>query len=122
MTPTEYLDTAKAKIGIQSDYELAKRLEIPNANIPGMRRGTRHIPLDVAYKLAIILEIDPAQVVAELEAERETNPARADFWRSFLSRAAVLAVTLACTLAWSFSGTCAAGPGAGLFGSRRKCA
>ena len=81
MTPTEYLDAAKTKIGITSDYELSKRLNIHRGWIPAIRRSERHIPLDVAYKLAIILELDPAQVVAELEAERETNPARADFWR-----------------------------------------
>lgn len=37
MTPTEYIDAAKEKMGLSSDYELAKRLGIPNANLPGMR-------------------------------------------------------------------------------------
>lgn len=65
MTPSEYLDATKAQMAIQSDYALAKRLEIPTANIPAMRRGERHVPLDVAYKIAIALQLDPAAVVAD---------------------------------------------------------
>lgn len=103
MTPTEYLDAAKEKMGLSSDYELAKRLGIPNANLPGMRRGERNIPLDVAFKLAITLELDPAQVVADLEAQREKNPKRREFWSGFIQRAAVVAA-LVCTLGLSFSG------------------
>lgn len=102
MTPTEYLDAAKEKMGLSSDYELAKRLGIPNANLPGMRRGERNIPLDVAFKLAITLELDPAQVVADLEAQREKNPKRREFWSGFIRRAAAV-VVLACTLALNFS-------------------
>jgi len=77
------------------------------------------MPLDVAYKLAIILEIDPAQVVAELEAEREKNPTRQAFWRSFLSRAALLIVTAACTLALNSSGGHMAAQAGGFSGFRR---
>jgi anti-sigma-K factor RskA len=104
MTPTEYLDAAKAKMGVESDYELAKRLEIPNANIPPMRRGERNVPLDVAFRLAITLELDPATVVADLESQREKNAKRRDFWTGFIRRAAVVAA-LACTLALNFSAT-----------------
>lgn len=104
MTPNEYLDAAKARMGIASDYELAKRLEIPRQSIPAIRAGERNVPLDVAFRLAITLELDPAAVVADLESQREKNEKRRSFWAGFLSRAAVVAA-LACTLAWSFSGT-----------------
>ena len=122
MKAAELLDQAKTKTGTKSDYALAKRLNLPKQSLPGIRAGTRPLPLDTAYRLAIILQQDPAQVVAELAAERETNPERADFWRSFLSRAVMLVATLACTLAWSFSAGVAAGPAGAGFGSRRKCA
>lgn len=103
MKPSAYLDAVKAQLNINSDYELAKRLEIPNANMPGMRNGSRKVSNDIAFKLAIALELDPASVVADLEEQREKNPKRRDFWRSFLSRASMLVVGLACTLVWSFS-------------------
>jgi anti-sigma-K factor RskA len=69
-----------------------------------MRRGERNIPLDVAFKIAITLELDPATVVADLESQREKNERRRSFWTGFMQRAAIVAA-LACTLAWSFSAT-----------------
>lgn len=104
MTPNEYFDEAKKRMGIVSDYELAKRLEIPSGNIPPMRRGERNVPLDVAFRLAITLELDPATVVADLESQREKNEKRREFWTGFIRRAAVVAA-LACTLALNFSAT-----------------
>lgn len=70
-----------------------------------MRNGTRAVPLDIAYKLAITLQLDPAEVVADLEAQREKNPDRAAFWRSFMQRARTVAAMVAFTLALSFSGS-----------------
>ena len=109
MKPAEYLDAAKARLNVESDYEIAKRFGINRAVISEMRTGTRAVPLDVAYKLAITLEIDPAQVVADLESQREKNPQRKAFWSGFMSRAATLVVVLACTLALNFSAICASG-------------
>lgn len=106
MKPSAYLDAVKAQLNIKSDYELAKRLELPKQSIPGIRNGSRAIALEIAFKIAIALELDPAQVVADLEEQREKNEKRRDFWRSFLSRAPMLLAVLACTLALNFSGTC----------------
>jgi len=58
------------------------------------------------FQIAITLELDPASVIADLESQRDKNPARAAFWRSFLLRVgmvAVLAGTLALTsiAAWT---------------------
>lgn len=99
MKPAEYLDAAKARLCLSSDYELAKRAGIPRQSLPAIRDGKRALPLDFAYWLAITLELDPAEVVADLEAQREKNPLRAEFWRSFLSRARSIAALLLCTLA-----------------------
>lgn len=105
MKAAELLDAAKQRLLLKSDYALAKAIDINKGWIPAIRRGERAVPLDVAYRLAITLERDPAQVIAELEAEREKNERRAAFWRSFLSRAAQLA-GVACTLALlSFGGS-----------------
>lgn len=110
MKPAEYLEAAKARLNIASDYALAKRLGVRPQSMTGYTDGSRNIPLDMAYKLAITLEMDPAQVVADLEAQREKNPQRKDFWTGFIRRASMLAVTVACTLVLNFSATCANGP------------
>ena len=106
MKPSAYLDAVKAQLNITSDYELAKRMEVGNGRIVMIRSGERPIPLAMAFKIAIALELDPAQVVADLEEQREKNENRRDFWRSFLSRAPMLLAVLACTLALNFSAIC----------------
>lgn len=103
MTPIEYLDAAKVALKITSDYELAKRLEVDNRRISAYRKGREKLDNYIATKLAITLQIDPAQVIADLEYQNEKDEKKREFWKGFLSRAAITAV-LACTLALNFSG------------------
>lgn len=110
MTPSEYLDAAKAVIGITSDNELAQRLGTTRQRISAYRLGQQHISAEAAFKLAITLNQDPAMVFADLESQKERNPKRAEFWRSFVSRAVMLAL-IASTLAWFSSGNYDTGPG-----------
>lgn len=103
MNPGEYLDAAKKTMGITSDNELAKRLETTRQRISAYRLGQQSISPETAFKLAITLNLDPALVFADLESQREKNPKRQEFWKSFLSRA-TLAAVLVCTLAFSSIG------------------
>lgn len=112
MKPSAYLDAVKAQLNIQSDYELAKRLEVGRGRIVEMRTGTRPVPIDVAFKIAITLQLDPSQVIADLEEQREKNAKRRDFWRSFLSRASMGIAALACTLVLIFSAMSGSAQGA----------
>ncbi len=121
MKPSEYFDAAKDRLNIESDYALCKKFGITDKGLPAMRNGSRRVPLDIAYKLAITLEIDPALVVADLEGDREKNPQRKAFWSGFLQRAVMLAVTVACTLVLNFSATCANGLSIHGGNSRRPC-
>lgn len=105
MTPNEYLDAAKAAMGITSDHALAKRLEVNSGNIAEIRHGKRGVSVEMAFRLAITLNLDPARVVADLESQREKNEKRKGFWSGFLSRAAMVAVVLT-IMASSFSGMC----------------
>lgn len=117
MTPGEYLDRAKEKMGLKSDYALAKRFEVSNGHMPEYRSGKRALSPYLCAKLAITLELDPAEVIADIEAQREKNPKRAEFWRSFRSHARCL-VLAACMLASIFSGGLGAVAG-GIGGARR---
>jgi hypothetical protein len=105
MLPTEYLDAAKARLQLKSDYALAKLAKVRREDIPGIRSGKRAVPLDLAYWLAITLEKDPAEVIADLELQREKNPERVKFWNSFLSRAACWLGTAAVLLLTSSAPT-----------------
>lgn len=104
MTPAEYLDAAKTELNIQADNELARRIGTTRFRIRAYRKGAEWPDNYVVMKLAITLKLDPARVLADLESQREKDPTRAEFWKSFLSRAALL-VLIACTLASSFIGT-----------------
>lgn len=104
MKPNEYLDGAKARLKIASDYELAKRFGVRPNHIAEIRSGKRGTPLEVAFKLAITLELDPAEVVADLESQREKNATRQAFWRSFISHARQAAAVTLCMLAVICSG------------------
>lgn len=121
MKPTEYFDAAKERLKLPSDYALAKALELPPQSIPSMRNGTRNIPLDVAFRIAITLELDPAEVVADLESQREKNAKRRGFWQSFVSHARAHAVAVLCMLALIASATCGSVPGPVGGAVRRRC-
>lgn len=86
MTPSEYLDAAKEKIGVASDYEFAKKMEIPNSYMPGMRQETRAIPTEVAFRIAMLLKLDPSEVIADLEAQRAKDERKREFFRGFLQK------------------------------------
>lgn len=74
MNPIEYLEAAKQAMGITSDNELAKRLEANRGTISAIREGKRGVPVEMAFRLAITLNQDPATVLADLESQRATTP------------------------------------------------
>lgn len=124
MKPAEYLDAAKARLNLPSDYALAQAMDCDRARISEVRSGHRAMPLEIAFRIAITLELDPAQVVADLEEQREKNEKRRGFWRSFQSRAACTAAVLGITLAsllFAISGS-VQNPHGGGFRWRRQCA
>lgn len=122
MTPIEYLDAAKKMLGTEADHGLAKKLDVNPGTVCTIREGKRGVSTELAFKLAITLNLDPARVVADLESQRESKGKRGEFWKGFLSRATIVAA-LVCTLALSFSGmhVSAAGRLGGLF-RRQNCA
>lgn len=100
MKPADYLEAAKARLNMPSDYALAKAMNIDAGRLLKLKRGVR--PLDEAEVvfIATTLELDPAQVFADLGEQRTKNVKKKELLRGFLSRAAVLAA-LCCTLALS---------------------
>lgn len=102
MKTTEYLDAAKAKLGIDSDYELAKRLDITRMAISDYRHERRSPDNFTVFRLAVILENDPADMIADLESQREKDEKKAAFFRDFVSRANTLKAATVRTLASIF--------------------
>ena len=111
MTPAQYLAACKTKLGHCSDYALAKKWEIDKGYISKVMRGITPINARVAFLIAITLELDPATVLADIEAQQQQGKA-GEFWKSFLLRARQVAAAMALTLVCLVSAGTGNDPGA----------
>lgn len=80
-TTIDYLDEAKQRLGIISDYRMAQWLGMTNGGISHYRTRKRIIDNYIAVKLAEALGINAMEVIATAEAEREKEEERQSFWR-----------------------------------------
>lgn len=81
MDMAKVIDDTKAKLGVESDYALAKKLEIPNPRISEYRSGKARPDAYACARLAEILGIDPFELLAQVEAATEKNEARRTYWK-----------------------------------------
>jgi len=119
MTPAAMLDACKKRLGLPSDYALAKACGMSRGAITQIRQGVRPVSPYLAFWTAITLEVDPAELWAEVEAQQEKHAARAEFWRSFLSRAQKVVAVLF-TLAFVLSAGLGNDPAGNGGGVRRR--
>ena len=83
MTTVEFLDAIKAHHGLASDYKLGMVLELSDSAVGHYRKGRARFDDRTALKVAELLEIEPAYVMACVHAERSLsmgNPELADVW------------------------------------------
>jgi transcriptional regulator with XRE-family HTH domain len=89
MHTLNYLDAVKKRLGISSDYALAKALGISQQAVSNYRAGRSKMDDDVALTIAELLGINPLAVIAAANAERaKTDEARArwiNVFEGFLS-------------------------------------
>lgn len=91
MTMTrDRLEEVKALLGLTSNYQLAKRLQVSQADISYAYKGEYKADEYLATRIALELGIEPIHLIAELRAEDEKNETKREFWRSFLTRAALV--------------------------------
>ena len=86
----ELLDRIKEQQGIASNYALAKLLQIEEKRIGDYYRGMVK-PDDYAItRVALMLQMEPIHLLAEIRATDEKNATKREFWSNFLRRAAVV--------------------------------
>jgi transcriptional regulator with XRE-family HTH domain len=103
MITVKYLDDCKKKLGITSTYELAEKTGL-SAQLLSHYYNGRSSPDDYGcFKIAEILGLDAAYVIASIKAETEKNEAKRNYFRSFsgASRTAVVGIALAVLLSFS---------------------
>lgn len=83
----ELLLECKVKLGVKTDYKLAQALEIHTGRISAYMNGKETPDAYACVRMALILGRDPAEVIAEVEADTEKNEKRRAFWADFVARA-----------------------------------
>jgi plasmid maintenance system antidote protein VapI len=86
-----YLDQVIEHLKLPSDYALAAALHVTTQAVSKMRAGGA-MSITTAAKIAVILDLDPLQVIAESELER--GSADAEFWERIAKKVAMVAIAV----------------------------
>lgn len=86
MNTLEYLAACKTRLGIESDYALAKRLGVTQSAVSSYRTGRSRIDDEVALTVAEILGVNPMQVIAAANAERAKTPEQRARWMGLMEK------------------------------------
>lgn len=89
MQTLDYLQAAKRKIGAEKHAEVARTLGLSRAAMTKYYNGERIIDDYTAARVADILGLDPLTVIAQANAEREKDTARAAYWARIANKAAM---------------------------------
>lgn len=95
MKTLDYIEAVKKTANIKSDYALAQLLGVPRQSISHWKNG-RTIGNRECFKVAEILGKNPADVVRDIEAERNPEDPFWSHWRG--AAALVVALPLLITL------------------------
>ncbi len=82
----QYLDEAKRKLHIQSDYALSKKLGCTTSTISNYRAGRSRMDDVMAVKVAEILEKNPLELLASLNLERAKDDEVKEVWKGILEK------------------------------------
>jgi hypothetical protein len=85
MKASDWIDRAKAVKGWTSDYKAAQELGIKTPTISGYRANGTFMDESVALKMAHILELDPAVVLADQAMERAKDDEARSAWANILA-------------------------------------
>lgn len=90
---TKLLDETKAKIGVETDYALAKSLGLPRARICDYYKGTRAPDEFACLKIAEALGKPLDTVIATVKASSEKDEKRREAWENYMKRLGGLAAS-----------------------------
>lgn len=80
MKTTEYLDFAKKKHDFNSDNKLAIKLGWSRTKISNYRNLPQQMDNEAARQMAELLDIPVIKIIADMEAERQKEPAKKKAW------------------------------------------
>jgi len=74
-----YIDELKEKMGLTSDYAVAKFLGVPRQSMTKVR-NREVLGKDKCLRIALALKKDPIEIIATAEAQREKNQELRAVW------------------------------------------
>ena len=80
MQTLDYLDAVKTKLGLESDYALAKYMSWSTSQMSHYRLKRRALDDFQAARVAEVLERDPLELIAVANAERAKDEGEKDYW------------------------------------------
>jgi plasmid maintenance system antidote protein VapI len=89
MNSREYLLTCKVRLKIDSNYRLAKELEIAEADINYCMQGKRSLSVYACFRVAECLGINPTEIIAQIALESEKNESKKNYFRNFLKSCSI---------------------------------
>lgn len=85
-TTIAFIDELKARKGGISDYAVAKILGVTQQTISKYRVGKDYLGDSTAIRVAELLEIEPAIIIASVHAERAKSESEKAVWREILEK------------------------------------
>jgi len=93
-TTVDYLNEAKQRLGLSSDYQAAKWLGVSTAALARYQSGQRTIDDYAAARIAEALGKEPIEVIAIANMEREKASERREFWKKIATGTKTTALML----------------------------
>lgn len=104
MTETQQLlEQVRAKLGGATDYKIAQALDLHTKYLTDYKQG-RPADAYACAKIAEILDRDPLEVIAQVEAGAARSEKKREYWRSFFSGLKHRAHVVALCVTLAFSG------------------
>lgn len=91
----ELLDKCKKKLNISSTYELSEITGISEQALSNYYLNKSNPDEYVCFKIAEVLELDPAYVIAQIKSESEKNDKKREYFRSFGGSSRKIAASIA---------------------------
>lgn len=86
MSQTQQLiEQVRQKLDDATDYRIAQVLDLPTQRLSDYVKGKRDADNYACAKIAEVLERDPLEVIAQVEAESARSETKRAYWRSLFS-------------------------------------
>lgn len=94
MRTNDYLDALRARLSADSDYAVSQRLGMQYAQFRRYRKGGT-FDNTMAARVAALLDIDPLEVIGDMELERAKTEAAREQWAKIMERFQRIAAAVA---------------------------